>query len=191
MNGNPNEHDKSKSRQRLCRYGKKCPEQHGSCKFSHEMIEKPCKYGTRCQKGDECLFRHSCVADGSHVSRGSEKGGSDHCSRHDNENEHSSGGSGGSSDTNLQRNGRLCKFGRTCKLVNSGECKFKHELINKPCRGGENCTKGDACLFRHNDNKFNNIKDLHSGMSHGGLLVSHGEKSHGGEADAKWLRPKN
>ena len=49
---------------------------------------------------------------------------------------------------NMDKKTRLCKFGRKCSV--SG-CEFSHNQVPRPCRFGGRCTKGDACLFSHED----------------------------------------
>ena len=71
---------------------------------------------------------------------------------------YSEGNHSGNSDNNVEGNGdqgrslrkRLCRYGRNCEHKDSPtECSFTHEVINKPCRFGIKCLKGDRCLFLH------------------------------------------
>ena len=46
-----------------------------------------------------------------------------------------------------------------------GNCDYRHELVNKPCRYGRNCKKMEKCLFYHTQNQ-------HVQSSHDGSLTN-------------------
>ena len=56
-------------------------------------------------------------------------------------------------------NRRLCRDGTKCSA--GGKCSFSHDIILKPCRYGDNCTKLELgkCLFEH---KGQNLKGANS-----------------------------
>ena len=41
---------------KLCKFGKRCDTT--DCKFSHDYVQKPCRFWPKCRKGDSCLFLH-------------------------------------------------------------------------------------------------------------------------------------
>ena len=41
---------------------------------------------------------------------------------------------------------KLCRNGRQCNVTG---CKFSHSAINRTCRSGANCHRGNKCLFVH------------------------------------------
>ena len=45
---------------------------------------------------------------------------------------------------------RLCRDGTKCTAKS---CVFNHDVINKPCRFGADCTRLDKCLFKHGVSK--------------------------------------
>ena len=47
-----------KERPKMCKFGRLCAEKHGRCNFSHEIINKPCRFAPNCSKKDACLFIH-------------------------------------------------------------------------------------------------------------------------------------
>ena len=46
-------------RVRLCKDGQKCVV--AGCNFSHDPIQKPCKFGNECPRNEKCLFDHTSV----------------------------------------------------------------------------------------------------------------------------------
>ena len=44
---------------KLCRDGQKCTS--AGCNYSHEYIQKPCRFGNECFRNDKCLFFHDSL----------------------------------------------------------------------------------------------------------------------------------
>ena len=42
---------------KLCKFGKKCDTT--DCKFSHDYVQKSCRFWPSCKKGESCLFMHA------------------------------------------------------------------------------------------------------------------------------------
>ena len=61
-------------------------------------------------------------------------------------NDGASGLNGASKIGNIQKP-KMCKFGLLCDRKEF--CEYSHEIIQKTCRFGNRCTKGNACLFLH------------------------------------------
>ena len=92
--------------------------------------------------------------------------------------------------------------------MNAG-CTFRHETINKPCKNGDRCVKGGACLFLHqnvdmsftgpanNGNNLNmNSAVLSSGIGHGNgagqmNMFSAGPYNGVRNGGTSWVEPKN
>ena len=53
---NTQEASKRPTVKKLCKFGKKCDTI--ECNFSHDYVQKPCRFWPSCEKGDSCLFIH-------------------------------------------------------------------------------------------------------------------------------------
>ena len=175
-----NENLEKEEGKKMCRYGTKCNEK--GCALSHNRLDKPCRFGRECRKGDGCLFRHfSDVANGGEMRNVDNQKLNGNFERY--EHFHSpvnmgnayaggmaqfSNAFGGLGHLNsvshdvpamnphnrLNVNVKLCKYGRTCRNMTSG-CTFRHEVINKTCKYADRCAKGGACLFLHHNVEVN------------------------------------
>ena len=94
-------------------------------------------------------------------------------------------GEGQGAYVGMQGHRKLCKYGHTCKRVETG-CDFYHGVINKPCKNGESCVMGKACLFLHNK------MDVQENVNHTESSQTFKPfRSSVASEDAQWLRPKN
>ena len=160
----------------LCKYGRICLYK-DMCEYSHDPIDKPCRFGDNCKKLDACLFEHNddfkyrCRENSEN--RGNwgdfEDTNTLHCSnsnviRNSDRNpwihtRNTSEGQNQGSYTNIHRKvsagmsgegrKRLCKNGVKC--IDRDRCSFSHDMVMKHCKFGVDCTRLDRCLFKHDN----------------------------------------
>ena len=164
----------------LCKHGKTCTNKN-ICEYSHEHINKACRFGDRCKKMDACLFDHSNALQ----SNGPESGENRRnwgayedriAAQHSRDTIHvmsqnrdwnawNSAFPGSQSPYHQQNqwggvpiNGGVDNsHGDKKRMCNNGtkcadnDCTFSHNKMRKTCRFGANCRREDRCLFLHNN----------------------------------------